>query len=164
MGPKPKDGVLFGDSKVRMRITQRGFPHQGTRLTPHSPTDACIAPCRSARPRPNLAPHYNHGARSAVPALASSQPGRVWQDWEATTYATYIASFTVITIGLTYAPRTSLKAWARDEALARNGLEGEAEYGTCYSGGDGKFKFVKGAVGERPALAGSADEDEEDDE
>ena len=85
----------------------------------------------------------------------------MWESWEATTYATYIASFTLITVGLTYAPRTSIKAWARDEAIARNELEGEPEYGAQYSGA-GKYKFAKGSVGQMPTLAdGDADEDDE---
>ena len=133
---------------------------RATGLTPLPPTDTFFSSYRAIARAAIL--YFTINAR-LIPPIRSvvSQPGRVWQDWEATTYATYLASFTVITVGLTYAPRTSIKAWARDEALARNDLEGEAEYGTCYSGGDGKFKFVKGAVGERPALAGSEDEDDE---
>ena len=39
--------------------------------------------------------------------------GRVWEDWETTTYAAYAAAGVIIVFGLSYAPRTSIKAWAR---------------------------------------------------
>ena len=45
--------------------------------------------------------------------------GRVVEDWERVTYVTFAASLAVVTFGLAYAPRTSIKAWARDEAPTR---------------------------------------------
>jgi hypothetical protein len=39
--------------------------------------------------------------------------GRVVEDWESVTYAAYTVSTIIIFVGLTYAPRTSIKAWAR---------------------------------------------------
>ena len=50
--------------------------------------------------------------------LEFGKAGRQAEPWEGVTYLTYTASFLVMTFGLAYAPRTSIKAWARDEAIA----------------------------------------------
>ena len=41
------------------------------------------------------------------------------QDWERPFLATYILGFTLVGVGLAYAPETSVKVWAREEAIAR---------------------------------------------
>ena len=89
--------------------------------------------------------------------------GRVVEDWERVTYVTFAASLAVVTFGLAYAPRTSIKAWARDEAIARNNMEGTPEYGGQYAGTDGMHSFTKLKAGEMPkptTQGGDEDEDE----
>ena len=88
--------------------------------------------------------------------------GRVREDWEGVTYLTYAASLAVVTFGLAYAPRTSIKAWARDEAIARNKMEGTPEYGGQYAGNDGQNKFTKSKVGEMPHMSEGDDEEEDE--
>jgi hypothetical protein len=45
--------------------------------------------------------------------LGEPATGRVVEDWEPIVYAAYAFSTVVLFFGLTYAPRTSIKAWAR---------------------------------------------------
>jgi len=96
--------------------------------------------------------------------LEFGKAGRQAEPWEGVTYLTYTASFLVMTFGLAYAPRTSIKAWARDEAIARNNMEGTPEYGGQYAGSDGAHNFVKSAVGEMPVLVEAGGDGDDDDE
>lgn len=72
--------------------------------------------------------------------------GGRYNGWEAIVYPTYIAAGIILVVGVGFAPDTSIKTWASNEARVRLNLEDsgeleETEFGVHYNIPENVFKF-----------------------
>lgn len=97
------------------------------------------------------------------PHLFSRIAGQESEGWEGIMLVTYVASAAVLLIGVGMGPETSIKQWARDEALARDIRESQGkavEYGKIYSQDQPQFFYEE----EQEEDEDEEEEDEDDDE
>mmetsp|Transcript_25690 Transcript_25690/g.32386 ORF Transcript_25690/g.32386 Transcript_25690/m.32386 type:complete len:156 (+) Transcript_25690:2-469(+) len=106
---------------------------------------------------------------------SQSMQARLWEGhnvkpegWETTVYATYAAATVLLTLALGFAPDTSIKTWASNEARVRLDLLSEGkidkvEFGVHYNSPNVVYDFESKVV-DNPFNEDDDDDDDDDDD